>query len=160
MRFVASPVAHKGLVVAPSAKNRGVAGIQLAEAKGLINAGGKGESWRINKGTPDVPSPLVYDKLVYLCRESGVGICLDARTGEKYYEERVYAQTYRASPVAANGRIIFTARDGTFSVLKAGKTLEVLAKNKLDVQFTASPAIYNERLYLRGHGSLYCIGKK
>ncbi|MEL0120644.1 MAG: pyrrolo-quinoline quinone, partial [Opitutae bacterium] len=159
-RFVASPVAHKGLVVAPSAKNRGVAGIQLAEAKGLINAGGKGESWRINKGTPDVPSPLVYDKLVYLCRESGVGICLDAQTGEKYYEERVYAQTYRASPVAANGRIIFTARDGTFSVLKAGKTLEVLAKNKLDDQFTASPAIYNERLYLRGYGSLYCIGKK
>ena len=160
LRFVASPVAHKGLVVAPSAKNRGVAGIQLAESKGLINAGGKGESWRINKGTPDVPSPLVYDKLVYLCRESGVGICLDARTGEKYYEERVYAQTYRASPVAANGRIIFTARDGTFSVLKAGKTLEVLAKNKLDDQFTASPAIYNERLYLRGYGSLYCIGKK
>ena len=159
LRFVASPVAHKGLVVAPSAKNRGVAGIQLAEAKGQINAGGKGESWRINKGTPDVPSPLVYDKLVYLCRESGVGICLDAHTGEKYYEERVYAQTYRASPVAANGRIIFTARDGTFSVLKAGKTLEVLAKNKLDDQFTASPAIYNERLYLRGYGSLYCIGK-
>jgi len=160
LRFVASPVAHKGLVVAPSAKNRGVAGIQLAEAKGLIDAGGKGESWRINKGTPDVPSPLVYDKLVYLCRESGVGICLDARTGEKYYEERVYAQTYRASPVAANGRIIFTARDGTFSVLKAGRTLEVLAKNKLDDQFTASPAIYNERLYLRGYGALYCIGKK
>ena len=126
MRFVASPVAHKGLVVAPSAKNRGVAGIQLAEAKGQINAGGMGESWSIITKTPDVPSPLVYDKLVYLCRESGVGICLDARTGEKYYEERVYVQT-SCLPVAANGRIIYR-KGWYFFTLKAGKTLKSLLR--------------------------------
>ena len=160
LRFVASPVAHKGLVVAPSAKNRGVAGVMIKAARGLIGPGAKGEAWRIEKGTPDVPSPLVYNNHVYLCRENGTAICLDARSGEQYYHERVYAQTYRASPVAANGRIIFTARDGTFSVIKAGPTLEILAKNKLDDQFTASPAINNNRIYLRGYQSLYCIGKK
>ncbi len=160
LRFVASPVAHEGLVVAPSAKNRGVAGVDFTQAQGLVSQGGKSEAWRIEKGTPDVPSPLIYEGLVYLCRESGVGICLDAKTGEKYWEDRVYPQTYRASPVAANGRIFFTARDGTVSVLKAGKTLDIIAKNKLDDQITASPAISCERLYLRGYQSLYCIGLK
>ena len=62
--------------------------------------------------------------------------------------------------MAANGRVIFTARDGTFTVLKAGRTYEIISKNKLDDQFTASPAIANERLYLRGYKSLYCISKK
>ena len=160
LRFVASPVAHQNLVVAPSAKNRGVAGVDFTQAKGFVGRGGKSEVWRIEKGTPDVPSPIIYNGLVYLCRESGVGICLDAKTGEHYWEERVYAQTYRASPVAANGRIFFTARDGTVSVLKAGKTLDIVAKNKLDDQITASPAISGERIYLRGYKSLYCIGKK
>ena len=87
-------------------------------------------------------------------------MCLDAETGEKHYHERVYSQTYRSSPVAANDRIFYTARDGTISIIKAGKKLEILAQNKLEDQITASPAISNDRLYLRAYKSLYCIGKK
>ena len=87
-------------------------------------------------------------------------LCLDALTGKQLYQERFHGQTYRGSPVAVNGRVIFTARDGTFTVLKAGKIYEILAKNKLEDQFTASPVIVNERLYLRGHENLYAIGGK
>ncbi len=160
LRFVASPVASKGVLVAPSAKNRGVSVVRLSEAKGLIEEGGAGELWRMDRGTTDVTSPLLYEGLLYLCKENGTVLCLDAGTGEQLYQERFHGQTYRGSPVAANGRILFTARDGTFTVLKAGRTYEVIAKNKLDDQFTASPAIAGERLYLRGYKYLYCIGKK
>jgi len=160
LRFVASPVAHKDLLVAPSAKNRGIVAVNYTQAKGYIGTGGKSEVWRHHKGSPDVPSPLIYKGLIYLCHENGVGMCLDAETGEKHYHERVYSQTYRSSPVAANDRIFYTARDGTISIIKAGKKLEILAQNKLEDQITASPAISNDRLYLRGYKSLYCIGKK
>ncbi|MFP6900635.1 MAG: PQQ-binding-like beta-propeller repeat protein [Opitutales bacterium] len=160
LRFVASPVVHEGLVIAPSAKGRGVVCVRLAKATGLIMKGGAGELWRIDKGTTDVTSPLVYQGIVYLCRENGTVLCLDALTGEQLYQERFHGQTYRGSPVAMNGRVLFTARDGTFTVLKAGRTYEILAKNKLDDQFTASPVIVNERLYLRGYGNLYAIGRK
>ena len=160
LRFVASPVASKGVLVAPSAKNRGVSVVRLSEAKGLIEQGGAGELWRMDRGTTDVTSPLLYEGLLYLCKENGTVLCLDASTGEQQYQERFHGQTYRGSPVAANGRILFTARDGTFTVLKAGRAYEVIAKNKLDDQFTASPAIANERLYLRGYKHLYAIGKK
>ncbi len=160
LRFVASPVAHKGVVVAPSAKNRGVSVVRLSAAKGIIEEGGPGELWRMDRGTTDVTSPLLYEGILYLCKENGTVLCLDAGTGEQLYQERFHGQTYRGSPVAANGRVIFTARDGTFTVLKAGRTYEIISKNKLDDQFTASPAIANERLYLRGYKSLYCISKK
>ena len=64
----------------------------------------------------------------------------------------------RASPVAADGKIYLTAKDGTFTVVQAGPELKILAKNKLPDQFTACPAISNGRIYLRGYESLYAIG--
>ncbi|MSU42277.1 MAG: pyrrolo-quinoline quinone [Pedosphaera sp.] len=159
LRFVASPVAVAGLVVIPTAKNRGVVGVKPT-ATGYLAAGAAGEQWRLNQGTPDVTSPLIFGSEVYLCRENGTLVCLDAATGKQHYAERVYAQTYRGSPVAADGNLYLTARDGMVSVVKAGTKFEVLAKNKLPDQLTASPVIANGRIYLRGFEALYAVGVK
>jgi outer membrane protein assembly factor BamB len=160
LRFVASPVVSNGFVVAPSAKNRGVSVVRLSDAKGRIGKGGIGELWRVDKGTTDITSPLLYKGVLYLCKENGTVLSLDVKTGEQLYQERFHGQTYRGSPVAFNGRILFTARDGTFTLLKAGKSYELLGKNKLDDEFTSSPAISRDRLYLRGYKFLYAIGTK
>ena len=122
--------------------------------------GNKSEQWRLTRGTPDVVSPLIYGKEVYLNRENGSIACLDAKTGEQHYSERAHAQTYRASPIAADGKVYVTARDGTVSVIKAGSKFEVLFKNKINDQLTASPVPSNGRIYLRGFKSLYAIGSK
>ncbi len=71
LRFVASPVAAEGLIVVPSAKNGPVLGLKV-NAKGNITDTNDGHAWRMDDNTPDVPSPLVHDGLVYLCRENGV----------------------------------------------------------------------------------------
>jgi len=128
------------------------------EAKGLVMPGSKYELWRLNRGTPDVPSPLVYNGLVYLCRENGFLICLDAKTGKEQYNQRIHSSIYRASPLAADGHIYPTARDGTVTVVKAGPTFERVAENRLAEAFTASPAVSNGRIYLRGWNTLYAIG--
>lgn len=159
LRFVTSPVAVADLIVIPTAKNGAVVGIS-PDASGVISAGGKGEVWRIPSGTPDVPSPVVFEGRVFLCRENGVLTCLDAKTGKQFFSDRAHSQTYRASPVMADGRLILTAKDGTFTMVKPGETLEILGKNKLSDQFTASPAIAHGRLYLRGFANLYAIGTK
>ena len=140
----------------PTAKNGAVVGIR-PNAAGVIAAGAEGEAWRIERGTPDVPSPLVYQGHVYLCRENGTLTCLDAKTGAQLYTERPQSGTYRSSPVAADGKIYLTARDGTFTVVEAGPAFKVVAKNKLPDQFTASPAISKGRIYLRGFETLYAI---
>lgn len=103
---------------------------------------------------------MVFGGRVFLCRENGVLTCIDAKTGKQFFSDRFHAQTYRASPVIADGKLLLTAKDGTFTIVKPGETLEILGKNKLSDQFTASPAISGGRLYLRGYASLYAIGVK
>ena len=104
-----------------------------------------------------MPSPLVYDGLVYLCRDGSL-LCLDAKTGKELYNQRIHANRYRASPVAADGNVYLTAHDGTVTVVKAGPEFKEVAVNKLPDDVTASPAISNGRIYLRGWKTLYAIG--
>jgi outer membrane protein assembly factor BamB len=158
LRFVASPVATADLIVIPSAKGGPVVGLKPT-ARGKVMPGSRHEQWRMKRNTPDVPSPLVHGGLVYLCREFGVLICLDARTGKEYYSKRIHGASYRASPVYADGKIYLTARDGTFTVVKAGRKFEQLAVNRLPDDFTASPVVSGGRIYLRGFKTLYAVGK-
>jgi outer membrane protein assembly factor BamB len=157
LRFVTSPVATPDLIVVPSAKGGPVVGVK-PDARGLIQAGSPQEQWRRPKGTPDVPSPLVHDGLVYLCGERGVLTCLDAKTGAELYSQRIHSARYRASPVYADGKVYLTARDGTVTVVKAGPKFEVLAVNKLPDQISASPAVADARIYLHAFKALYAIG--
>jgi outer membrane protein assembly factor BamB len=158
LRFVASPSAAPDLIVVPTAKNGPVVGVKPT-ATGMIKAGGASEQWRRPRGTPDVPSPLILDGHVYLCRENGVLICVEAQTGKTLYEERLHTARYRASPVYADGKLYLTSHDGTFSVVKAGPKFELLASNQLPDNFSASPAIASGRIYLRGFNNLYAIGE-
>ena len=158
LRFVASPVATEGLIVVPSAKNGPVLGIDPA-AKGDITDS-KWQLWKLRQGTPDVPSPVIQDGLVYLCRERGDLLCLDAETGEQLYRERTHRHRHRASPVYANGHIYLTSRDGIVNVVKTGRAFEIVASNSLGEVIAASPAISNGVLYLRSYQALYAIGKK
>ncbi len=159
LRFVASPVATPDLIVVPSAKNGPVVGVK-PDAAGLVESGSAFEQWRRPHETPDVPSPLVHDGLVYLCSERGALICMDAKTGKEHYSKSIHSARYRASPVYADGHIYLTARDGTITVVKAGPKFEEVAVNKLPDQISASPAISGGRIYLRGFGTLFAIGTK
>jgi len=160
LRFVASPVATSELIIVPSAKNGPVVALKPGAA-GMVVTGSEHEQWRRGNNTPDVPSPLVHDGLVYLCRENGVLMCLDAATGaEQYPPQRTRDHRHRASPVYADGKIYLTSRDGIVSVVKAGRTFELLSQNKMDDSISASPAISGGRIYLRGFANLYAIGEK
>ncbi len=156
LRFVASPLAVPGLIVVPSAKNGPVLGLR-PDLHGDITNSREAYFWRRAHNTPDVPSPLVKDHLVYLCRENGNLICLDARSGKEYYQERTHRGRHRASPVYADGKIYLTARDGMISVIKHGEQFERLARNDMGEPTSASLAIANGRIYVRTFAALYAI---
>lgn len=155
-RIIASPVAVDDLLVVPTARGQQVIAVKPG-ASGTIEPGSPFELWRNAKGAPDVPSPLIHDGLLYLCGESGVLLCLEAKTGKELYSKRLHSARYRASPVYADGKVYLTARDGFISVVKAGPKFELLAENQLPEEITASPAIANGRIYLRGFKTLYAI---
>jgi outer membrane protein assembly factor BamB len=86
-------------------------------------------------------------------------VCLDGKTGEEQYRERLGAAC-NSSPVASDGRIYLSDNDGTTFVVKAGKEFSVLATNPLSERISASPAITGNWLIYRTDSHLYCIGGK
>jgi outer membrane protein assembly factor BamB len=118
-----------------------------------------GLAWSHDRDTPYVPSPLLYkDALYFMKTNSGILTCLDAASGAPRYTERLDAvPNVYASPVAADGRVYVVGREGTTVVLAAGPKPQVLATNRLDDGFDASPALVDGELYLRGAKHLHRI---
>jgi outer membrane protein assembly factor BamB len=159
LRFVASPVAVPGLIIAPSAKNYPVLALK-PDGQGDLTEKESALAWKLDSGTPDVPSPLVVGDYVYLCRENGNLVCLDRKTGEKKYEKATTRDRHRASPVYADGNIYTSARNGIISVIKVGPEFELVSQNNMEESISSSPAISNGRIYVRTFDALYAIGPK
>ena len=120
-------------------------------------------AWRHDKGTPYVPSPLLYgDKLYFFSGNNGMLSCLNTKSGDVWMDaERLEdLKNVYASPVGAADRIYLSGRSGVTMVLKNTGKPEILATNKLEDGFDASPAIAGKEIFLRGHSYLYCIGEK
>lgn len=157
LRLVSSPVAAPGIVVVPSAKNGPVLAIDPMSSGDVTNST-TARLWTRSENTPDVSSPLIMDGIVYLCRENGIMLTLDAKTGEQIYMERMHNHRHRASPVYADGKIYCMARDGVVTVLKAGRKFEIVSEIKMDEDISASAAISNGKIYIRSFQNLWCIG--
>jgi len=92
--------------------------------------------------------------------DNGTISCFDFKTGRPFYTQTRLpgSHSFKASPVAANGKLYLAAEDGDVVVLKMGETFEVLATNTLaDQVFIATPAIMDGAIYLRGQNTLFCI---
>lgn len=156
LRFVASPVFHSDWLVVPSAKNGPVMGWRLSnrvdEPKDATEP-----KWQLNRGTPDVASPVIYDGHVYLARENGLLACLDMTNGDVLNRERLFADRHRSTPVAADGKLFVNGRDGKVVALKADSSFESLGSIDLQSETTASPAIANGMLYVRTFEELVAI---
>lgn len=158
LRLVASPTTADGVIIAPSAKRSPLIALR-PDGSGDITDSKTYRLWT-DERTPDVPTPVIYDGLVYLCMENGNVSCLDAKTGEAHYrEKRTHRQKHRASPIYADGHIYLTARDGRVTVIKAGPEFEVVSVNELEESLAASPAISNGTIYLRTFENLWAIRK-
>jgi outer membrane protein assembly factor BamB len=116
-------------------------------------------AWKIKKGAPLNPSPLIIDDAVYLISDGGVMTCLDAKTGQERWNERV-GGAYSASPLYANGLIYLLAEDGTATVVNPGSSFEAVAKNKMGERALASYGVDGNALLLRTEKALYRIEKK
>ncbi|QDU38006.1 outer membrane biogenesis protein BamB [Maioricimonas rarisocia] len=118
--------------------------------------------WRKERGTPYIPSPLLYDGMLYFTQSNqAILTVLDAKTGDAIIERTRLPglSNIYASPVGADSRVYFNGRDGTTLVLERAEELKVLATNRLDDQFDASPALAGNQLFLRGSRFLYCLAE-
>ena len=166
-RSSASPTADGDLIFFGN-ENRGSSGGILFG----IKAGASGDislkenessneyvAWLLENAGIAMPSPLVYEGLVYIAeRNRGRITCVEAKTGEIIYREQLpEARTFWASPWAFDGKIFFLEEDGITYIVKAGKDFELLGENKLEDGFFSTTAIANNAYVFRGEKGIYCI---
>jgi len=159
---VASPVAGDGRVFAGSSYEiRSLLAIQLEGAHGDIT-GSDHVLWKKDRGTPYVPSPLLFENhLYYLHHYQGVLSKVRADSGEEEGPFRLDGiRNVYSSPVGAAGRIYVTDRSGKTIVIAHQTEPGILALNELEDTFSASAAVVGDEIFLRGEKSLYCISRQ
>ncbi len=115
--------------------------------------------WGEPAHVPHVTSPLFYKNRVYMIKSGGILSCFKADDGALQYSDRIGAAgAYFASPIAANGKIYFTSRNGIITVIEDGEKLNILARNDLDEIISATPAIVDNKIYVRTDTNLYAFG--
>ena len=128
-----------------------------------IRPGGSGDvtkthvEWKNPRGSPFVPSAIVVGKRYYLVTDSGIATCLDTETGKQVWQKR-FGGGFTASPVAAGDRIYWVNESGVTLVIRGGgDRYEELARNAIGESVFASPAISQDRFFLRTTRHLVCL---
>lgn len=113
--------------------------------------------WRSSRGGPHVPSPVLWKDLLYLMNDTGILSCLDAKSGDRVYQQRLQGR-FTASLVAGDDKIYATSESGDTYVIRYGREYELLSSNSIGEGVLASPAIVGGQLFLRGETHLFSIG--
>ncbi|HEY7447079.1 MAG TPA: PQQ-binding-like beta-propeller repeat protein [Vicinamibacterales bacterium] len=115
--------------------------------------------WSLQRGAPLTPSPLIVGDELYIVSDIGVASCVDARTGQTHWQQRL-GGNYSASPVFADGRIYFQSEEGLTTAIAPGKAFRKLATSQLDGAMLASMAVSGGSIFIRTDSHLYRIGVK
>jgi len=145
--------------------NNGVAYIISGQSKAelfAVKADGHGDVtdthvvWRLKTHMGKFSSPILVDGLIYDAAAESFLTCLDAATGDVVWTERIVG-SYEASPIYADGRLYFFNQEGVATVIKPGRTCDIMATNTLDDGLMASPAVADKAFYIRTKTHLYRI---
>ncbi|MGH9330443.1 MAG: PQQ-binding-like beta-propeller repeat protein, partial [Vicinamibacterales bacterium] len=128
-----------------------------------VRTGGRGEvtpshvQWKVPTGAPYISSLVYADGLLFMAGDVGVVTCVDAKTGQRVWQDRIDG-IFTASPVVAAGRVYLVSETGETIVIRAARTPEVLARNRIEARLLASPALSGGLFFLRTDDQLIAIG--
>lgn len=154
-RTITGPTFDDGLVFATRGMRKPLVAVKLKGKAGELER--RDIQWSFDQGTPDSSTPVAWGGLLFLVSDNGIARCFDAHTGHLQWTKRLEGN-YKASPVAAEGRIFFLNTEGLCTVISASSRYDKLTENKLDDQTLASPAISGGSIFIRGKKTLYRIG--
>lgn len=133
-----------------------------------ISLGGAGDMtekavrWKYQRAVPQLPSPIIFQKVLYMVNDGGIVTTLNPSTGELIKQGRLTGAlgAYYSSPVAAGGHLYFTSERGAVSVLPPGGDLTPLVVNDLKEDTYTTPAFADGKIYIRTVEALYAFGSK
>ncbi|MCZ2343931.1 MAG: PQQ-binding-like beta-propeller repeat protein [Bacteroidales bacterium] len=156
LRTVASPIQLKDsiLVVAGDGGGSRAAAVVIPGASPKL-------LWAKRKDVPYVPTPLVKGDHIYMVLDTGFISCLDAKSGEILWSERVFTKAVTSSPILVGDTVLAIAEDGKVVTFKTDPELfEKVSERSLGEAVFASPAAGDGKVFVRGVEHLFCFGKK
>ena len=131
-----------------------------------IRLGGKGDMtatalrWKYQRSIPQLPSPLVYQNVLYMVNDGGIVTTLNPETGALIKQGRLTGApgAYFASPIAADGHVFFVSEPGVVAVLPPSGDLTPIVVNDLKEDTFATPAVADGRIYVRTTRALWAFG--
>ena len=117
-------------------------------------------AWSKQRGGTYLPSPMIYGDQLYTLNNNGILTAYEAKTGNRVYQQRLDADSFVASPVAAAGNLYLASEDGNVFVVKAGPQFELVAKNPVGEPVLATPAWADDVLIVRGATHLFAIAER
>lgn len=117
--------------------------------------------WSRNGRGSYMPTPLVYDGILYVLANNGLLDAYDVKTGEEIYRQRLplVGSGFSASPVAADGKLYLSNEDGDVLVIAAGRKYAHLGTNSMGDLLMATPALSEGVMYVRSAQSLFAVRK-
>ena len=147
-----------------------ISNISIGRGKPMLVAirpGGTGNvtdthvKWELNRGIPEIPSPIFHKDRIYMVRSGGVLTAVNAITGKIIYRDRLGGLGhYRASPIIAGNHIFLASEEGVISVVKAGDKMEIVSQYELGEPIMVTPALDSDTLYVRGEKNLWAFRAK
>lgn len=149
------PVFAQGLVMFVTGMGKPEA--WAVEPNGQGDVTGSHVAWKsTTKTVSKTSSPVTAGDLLFMVSDDGVLCCLEIATGRELWKQRL-GGSFVASPICADGRLYFCNEEGGTTVIKPGRSYELLAANSLEAGCMASPAVSGRALFLRTKTHLYRI---
>lgn len=160
LRSVASPILVGNILVGVNGDG---SGSRYSVGLDLAAPGEPKILWekRAKTAVPYVPCPLARDGHIYWITDQGIAECVNAKTGEVIWTERVFNRGVSSSPIMIGDTVLAIDESGKAMAWKATpEGYEPVATSDVGEPVFASPAVANGRLYIRGVSKLLCIGTK
>ncbi len=158
LRTVASPLFADGLIVVSSGDGGGDRHTVALRPPAKGGPAGAAVAWEFNHSFPYVPTMLARGPNLYYVNDKGIAACCRLQTGEEVWKERLGGNV-TASPVLVDGKVYAVDEGGTVYVIEAAPRFRLLARNSLGEPVMATPAVADNRLFIRGHDHVFCIAR-
>lgn len=160
MRVCSTPLIAGDIAIGSSGSGGG--GNHLVAVRIPTKPGQKPEQvYRIDRGAPYVPTPVLRDNRLFMIDDKGVASCIDAQSGDTIWMERVGGRKgYGASPIVVGDKMLVISLAGEATVLSAGDQFKKLGEIDLGGPVGATPAFAEGCLLLRVDNELLCLAGK
>lgn len=158
LRTVASPVYSHGFIIMQSGDGSGERNTVAIRPQGKGTLTNSIVAWMKTRTFPYVPNMVAEGDHLYFVNDKGLAACVALKTGDLLWEQRLADSAFSSSPLLIHDKIYAISEDGDVYVFRAGAKFERLGKNSLGEGVIATPAVADNRLFIRGKNHLFCVG--